>query len=409
MKVFNREITFSKLTNLSKLTPTMAQILEFIQQPRQQIYRTKQEIADWKNALTQAENEKWPNRYLLIKLFNDIIIDSHLSATMQQRKNLTLSRRFKVVGKDGKEIDNLTKLIETKWFRDFLDLSLDSIFWGYSLIQFEDLINDQFKCVELVPRMYVRPEHHIVVNAWSDLDGRDYLEAPFKDWCIGVGKPRDLGLLMKASPVVIWKKAALGAWSDFSDKFGAPALITKTDTTDKPTQDKIDGFMQNFQRNPWARLPKDAIVELLQQNKQDAHKVFDALIERCNSELSKLILGQTGTTAEKSFVGSAEVHERVLDSYASNDEQFIEGVCNYQLIPLLEGLGLKFNGAKIEIDNSEELSLLDQIKIDDVLLKYYDIDEQEILDSYGRKVAKKPEPVDTGFDKVKNELKDLYN
>ena len=38
------------------------------------------------------------------------------------------------------------------------------------------------------------------------------------------------------------------------------------------------------------------------------------------------ILGQTGTTAEKAFVGSAEVHERILQSYGENDEHFIERV-----------------------------------------------------------------------------------
>lgn len=408
MKLFNYDISFSKIENVTKNTPSMADILEFIQQPRQQVYRTKQEITDFKNAVTMAENEFNPNRYLLIKLYNDMVLDSHLTACMQQRKNLTLGRRFKVVGQDGKEIKKLTKIIKTKWFRDMLDLSLDSIFWGYSLIQFEDLINDQFKCVELVPRIYVKPEKHIVVKAWSDIDGQDYLESPFKEWCMGVGNPRDLGLLMKASPIIIWKKAAMGAWSDFSDKFGSPAIIAKTDASDKETQNKIDGFLQNFQRNPWARLPKDALVELLQSSKQDAHQVFDMLIERCNSELSKLILGQTGTTAEKSFVGSAEVHERVLGSYADNDEHFIEGVCNYQLIPLLENLGISFGNARIEADNSEELTILDQIKVDDVLLKYFDINEQEILDTYGRKVTRKVEPKDTGFSGVKNELEEYY-
>lgn len=396
MKLFGLEI--SKIQNASKPMPTMADLLEFIQKPQQQIYRTQQEIVDFKMAVTTAENNYNPNRYLLYKLYNDVILDSHLSACIQQRKNLTLGRDFKVVGKDGKEIEELTKLIKTKWFRDVLDMSLDSIFWGYSLIQFEDLINNSFKCVELIPRLYVKPEKHIVVKAWSDIDGQDYLEEPFVSWCMGVGNPKDLGLLMKAAPLIIWKKNAMGAWSDFQNKFGSPAMIAKTDVSDKASQNKIDEFLANFQRSPYARLPKDSMVEILQTSKQDAHQVFDALIERCNSEISKLILGQTGTTAEKSFVGSAEVHERILGGYGELDEHFIEGVLNYQLIPLMENLGISFNGAKIECDESEDLVALDQIKVDDVLLKYYDIPESEILDSYGRVVTKKVAPVvDKGF------------
>ena len=386
-------LNIEKITNVTKPTPSMADILEFIQKPQQQIYRSRQEIVDYNNAVTNAENKYNPNRYLLYKLYLDVVRDNHLSACIQQRKNLTLSRRFKVVDKAGKEVEALTKLIETKWFRDVLNLSLDSIFWGYSLIQFEDLIKDEFKCVELVPRIYVKPERHIVVKAWSDLDGKDYLEEPFRSWCMGVGVPDDLGLLMKASPLIIWKKNALGAWSDYQNKFGSPAMIVKSDVSDKESQNKIDTFLANFQKTPWARLPKDTLTELLQDTKQDAYKVFDMLIERCNSEISKLILGQTGTVAEKSFVGSAEVHERVLVGYGELDEHFIEGVLNYQLIPLMENLGISFNGCKIECDESEELVALDQIKVDDVLLKYYDIPENEILESYGRIVTKKAEPV----------------
>lgn len=391
MKLFGLEI--NKIQNASKNMPTMADLLEYIQKPQQQIYRTPQEIVDFKMAVTTAENNYNPNRFLLYKLYNDVILDSHLSACIQQRKNITLGKSFKVVGKDDKENEELTKLLKTKWFRDVLDMSLDSIFWGYSLIQFEDLINNSFKCVELVPRLYVKPEKHIVVKAWSDIDGLDYLEGDVANWCMGVGNPKDLGLLMKAAPLIIWKKNAMGAWSDFQNKFGSPAMIAKTDVSDKASQNKIDEFLANFQRSPYARLPKDAIVEILQTSKQDAHQVFDALIERCNSEISKLILGQTGTTAEKSFVGSAEVHERILASYGELDEHFIENVLNYQLIPLMENLGVYFNGGRIECDDSEELVILDQIKVDDVLLKYYDIPEQEILDTYGRVVVKKATPV----------------
>lgn len=409
MKIAGLHIPFTKLENVSRPIPTMADLLEFLQKPQQQIFRTQQEITDFKLALTTAEGEYNPNRYLLYKLYNDVVLDSHLTSCIQQRKNLTLSKKFKVVNGAGEEIPQLTKLIETKWFRDFLDYSLDSIYWGYSLIQFDDLINDSFKAIELVPRIYVKPEKHIVCKNWSDITGEDYLESPFKEWCIGVGRVKDLGLLMKASPLIIWKKNAIGAWSDYQNKFGSPIVQGTTDATDKTTLEKFDAFLANMQRAPWIRLRSNEKVAFTETTKQDAHMVFDALIERCNSEISKLILGQTGTTAEKSFVGSAEVHERILATYAELDEQFINSVCNYQLIPLMDGLGIRFGGAKIVCDNSEELTALDQIKVDAELMKYYDIPESEILDSYGRTVVKKAEPVDTGFGNVKNKLDEYYN
>jgi Protein of unknown function (DUF935). len=56
----------------------------------------------------------------------------------------------------------------------------------------------------------------------------------------------------------------------------------------------------------------DDLIELVESNRSDAYNVFDMMIQRCNSEISKLILGQTGTLDEKAYVGSAEVQERVL-------------------------------------------------------------------------------------------------
>lgn len=395
------------ISSASKNTPNMSDILTVINELYSQIHRSPQEISDFKEATEQAESVYNPNRYLLYKLYNDVVLDSHLTAAIQQRKNLTLSREFKVIKKDGNEDEEMTKLLQTKWFYEFVDLSLDSLFWGHSLVQFEDLLNNSFKCVTLVHRLFVKPEKHIVVKNWSDINGVDYLEPPYSDWCIGVGKPKDLGLLHKASPLVVWKKNAMGAWSDYQNKFGLPPVIGKTDATDKKTQDKFDDMLQNMQRGAWGRFGKNDMIELLQTKNTDAYMVFDQLIERCNTEISKLILGQTGTISEKSFVGSAEVHERVLSNYAENDLHFIESVLNYQLVPMMEKLGVKFNGSKIIVDESEELAPQEQIKIDEVLLKNYDIDPEQIMESYGRDVTVKAQP--EPFGGIKNQLDDLYN
>lgn len=408
MKIFNYDISFSKIVNATKQRPSDADILRSIQQPLQQIYRSKQEIADFKNALLVAENEYQPNRYLLYKLYNDVVLDNHLSAVIQQRKNLTLCKRFKVMNAAGKEDESLTKLLQSKWFYDFVDLSLDSIFYGYSLIQFGDLIKDSFKNVELVPRIYVKPEHHIVTDSWSSWEGDDYLESPYKEWVVGVGKPKDLGLLMKASPLAIWKKNAMGAWSDYQMIFGAPLRTLKSNSNDKVTQARENAFMEQMGHAGWGIIPESAEFEIHQQNRTDAFEVYNQLIERCNSELSKLILLQTGTTAEKSFVGSAEVHERVLDGVAKNDTHFIESVLNYQLIPLMEGLGVNFKGCLIKADAKEELTPLEQIKVDDILLKYFDIDPKEIEETYGRAVVKKAEPVDTSLNETIKQTRNYY-
>lgn len=409
MNILGLNIGFSKVQDVSKERPADANIRRHIQKPQQQVYRIRQDIQKWRNAIATAENYFNPQRYNLYQVYTDVVLDAHLTACMQQRKNLTLSRNFKVVDKQGKENEQKTELIKNKWFRDFLDLSFDSLFWGHSLIQFDSLVDDNFKDVDLIPRIYVKPEKHIVTSSWSAMDGVDYLESPHKEWVIGVGGKRDLGLLMKAAPLIIWKKGAIGAWSVFQDAFGTPLVVGKTNTRDEATRLNMENTIKSLSTGLSVVMDTDDGIEFKETLKQDAHQVFDMLIQRCNSEISKLILGQTSTTDEKAFVGSAEVHERVLQGYEELDQHFIEGVLNYQLVPMLNKLGFGFDGFKIVASKDEDLTIEERLKIDAELLKWYTLPEAYILETYGTPVEKKAEPIDTGLKDVQNRLKGYYS
>lgn len=407
MKIFGYEI--SKATNAAdQKRPAGADIQRRITKPQAQVIRIKTDQARYKIALITAEAIINPNRFQLYQVYKQIELDAHLTAAVQQRKNLTLSRKFKVVDKGHNENEQLTQLLQKKWFYDFIDMALDSLFYGYSLIQFGDLIKDEFANVELVPRIYVKPEFHLVVDNTAALVGTDYTSGQYRDWCIGVGKERDLGLYMKAAPLIIWKQGAMGAWAEYQELFGTPIRIGRTNVRDESTRGNMEEMLKMMGQASYGIFDLNDKLELIETTKADAFQVYNEMIARCNTEISKLILGQTGTMDEKSFVGSAEVMERVLSNYAEQDENFIQGVLNYQLIPLLERHGIMFNGCTICAEDDEDLPLAEAIKIDDVLLKYYDIDPKEIEESYGRKVTKKVEPKINTPGQIKNELDELY-
>jgi len=266
MKILGYTVPFTGVSNVSKPLPDEANVRRNIQKPQQQVYRVRQDILKWRNAITAAESIQNPQRYYLYQVYNDVVLDAHLTACIQQRKNLTLSTSFCVVDKNGKEDEKKTELIETKWFRDFLDLSLDSIFYGHSLIQFDSLVNDNFNEVNLVPRQFVKPEFSIVTKNWGDTVGINYKEAPFNEFCIGVGKPRDLGLLNKVAPLVIWKKNALSAWAQHQEIFGSPIRIGKTSSRDKKTTDNMDNMLKNMGVAAWGRFDTSDIIELIESN-----------------------------------------------------------------------------------------------------------------------------------------------
>lgn len=371
------------------------------------IQRTNNDMGRYKTGVISAENVLNPQRYMLYQVYQGVVLDAHYSACVEQRKNLILSKKFKVV-RNGEIDEKKTALINKKWFYEFNNYALDSMYWGYSLVQFKDIVKDEFSSVELIPRQFVKPEFHIVTKTWTEITGLDYTKEPFKDWVIGIGMPQDLGLLLKASPLIIWKKNALGAWAEFQNIFGVPARIGKTNLKDPTTLNNMVDMLANWGLSQYGVFGKDDIVELIESSNSDAFEVFDKMIERVNSEISKLILGQTSTIAEKSFVGSAEVHERVLDNYAERDEQFIESVHNYQLVPLLKNFGILGEGDYIECDDSEEISKTEKNKLIIELLKTgkYTIPAEYIQEELD--IPVEVAEVQNTVAQVKNELSKYY-
>jgi phage gp29-like protein len=406
MKLFGYNIDFNKVQDVSVNMPKLADIRKRITTPTQ-LYRGFTNIETYKLAVTRAESLTAPQRSELYKVYKNIELDAHLTAAVNQRKNLTLSKDFDVK-LNGEENEELEYIIKQKWFRDFIDYSLDAIYYGHSLIQFDSVVDNAFKSVELVPREYVKPEFHIVTNTYADLSGTDYLEAPYNNWCIGVGKPRDLGLYMKAAPLVIWKKNALGAWSEFVEIFGSPIRIGKTDVRDEETRANMESMLKNMGVASYGVFDTGDLIELVESNRSDAFQVFDMMIQRCNSEISKLILGQTGTLDEKAYVGSAEVQERVLKNVAYNDEFFIEGVLNYQLVPMMTRLGIFPEGVKITVKAEDDLTLIEQSKIDIELIKTgkFTFTPEYLDEKYGSEVIAVNDPTDVV--NIKNRLDNLY-
>lgn len=127
---------------------------------------TKKDIATWRQAWQAAISIDNPNRARLYDIYTDCLVDLHLTGCVGQRKGKTLQKDFRLVGRDGKENPEATKLLQREWFGDFCDLVLDSRFWGHSLIQLGDVVSDEngmrFEGVELVPRKHVCPEYGVI-------------------------------------------------------------------------------------------------------------------------------------------------------------------------------------------------------------------------------------------------------
>jgi phage gp29-like protein len=402
---------YNDIFNFNKPQPERANIRKTIDF-EQQLQRVRQDATKFNIAVQAAESPMYPNRFLLMQTYQQIVLDGQVQSAMLQRKSKVLCKRFMVCGPDGEMDETKTAYFNQKWFYDFQSLALDSIFWGFSCVQFGAIINDKYTSVELIPRIYVVPEFSLVrTNTATVTEGKHFDEAPYNNWCIGVGEKKDLGLLMYLAPYVIWKKNAMAAWAEFAEVFGSPIRIGKTDVRDELTRKNMENMLRNMGVASWAVLDLNDNIELMQASRTDAYAVFDKMVERCNSEISKIILGQTGTTDEKSYSGSANVHESVAEMIAKQDTLKMQFIIEDQLVPMMIRNGFDLTGCTFKYDDSESLPLAEQAKIDVDFLKAGIKLEHEYLEhKYGVEIQDEMEEADEEEEviKIENRLRNLY-
>ena len=349
---------------------------------------TKKDVGMWRQAWQMAINVDNPKRQNLYDIYTDCMVDGHLQGCIGQRKGMVLRQKFRLVTADGKENEKATAIFEREWFNDYCGLALDSRFWGHSLVQFGDIVKTDdglsFSGVELVPRKHVCQEHGMLLRNMGDdwRSGIPYREGELASWCLEIGKPYDLGLLLMCAPQCISKKNMLGFWDMFGEIFGAPMRIAKATTTDDSERKKIEDALENMGNAFWGLFPDGTEIDIKESSRGDAYNVYDKRVDRCNSELSKGILNQTMTIDAGSSLSQSETHLDVFENIIEADKKMLAYNVNDHLLPFMKQHGFPVAGLRFEWDDTAAFTPSEQREMERVLLEYYEIDPQYFIDKY---------------------------
>ncbi len=327
------------ITASKRISPTL--------KPTQPIH-TEIELQELKNAIRYAQDTNTYNRTKLLTIYERIIKDSHLKSQIRTAKLSVLKSDFSIL-RNGNEDAKSKKLFNTGWFEQFIELSLDAEFWGHSLIEFSQINeNGHFFDTKIIPRQYVKPEKGIVVLEPQDEKGIAYRDLATKLALIEVGETHNLGLLEIAAKEVIIKNYARSDWSQASENYGMPLLKIKTNTTDSKELDSLQNMAENFSSRGYIIIGTDDEADIIQTRTTDFFKIYLENMRNCDENISKLINGQTGTSDEKAFVGSANVHERILNDYTISRLRKIQNIINDKLIPFLIKWGYPLENCKFQ-------------------------------------------------------------
>jgi SPP1 gp7 family putative phage head morphogenesis protein len=350
------------------------------------IYKAKT-IDDWATAIMAATNPDDPRRGLLMRFYESLKLDLHLMSCIENRILPIQCAPFRLVDKAGKEDLEAHKLLEKPWFMDLIKLILNHIYEGTKLIELISL-NDKGELAEVkeIPQSNFLPGKGMIVTEEYDTNGVSYKEGVYSNYYVQIGNDYSLGLLCTVSMVVLAKKLGLGSWMSYIEKFGVPPVFAITERMDAKRLEELYDMLSAFRSNHFAILQGSERIEIPNNQNADGYQSFKELNAFCNSEISKFFLGGTGTTDEKAFVGSAEVHERLLKYRHQVDKLILKYYLNEEILPRLVKLSSVYAplaNLSFEFDDTESLTLKEKIAAVKDLGNLFNFDAEKIAEITG--------------------------
>lgn len=351
-----------------------------------------QTLESWKSAVMLATDPDNPDKTALWTLYKNQWTDSHLESTIETRIAKTQQSPFKLVEKTTKERDiEEEKKFKTLWFQDFIKIVLEYKFDGTKLIEAFKTNEEGFLTeITEIEQPYFNAKKGIILKEPGQTSGDDYRNGPLSNYYIQVGKNyKDLGIRSLIAPIILAKKLGLGSWLDFIEKYGVPPLFVTTDREDDDRLLELFEMATNFKSNNFMigrGTEKFEIPNISSTNSQEA---FDGLIKRADNEVSKRILGGTGLTDEKGFVGSVEIQFELAQFRFTSDKILVRNYVNEKLIPLLIKLSPVYSSLAnfdFEWDDEDEMTVEKVIKIVSALGQYFDFDPEQIEQITGLKI-----------------------
>lgn len=151
------------------------------------------------------------------------------------------------------------------------------------------------------------------------------------------GLPLRGGLARPVAWYYLFKNFDIRNWVQFSENYGKPIRIGKygpgATETEKAT---LLRAVQNVLSDAAAIIPDSMLIDLIEAKITGNVDLFERLAGWIDAQVSKVVLGQTGTTDVGQHVGTADAHERVRgDIEAADADQLAVTLTRDLAIPIV--------------------------------------------------------------------------
>lgn len=324
--------------------------MEFEEVQRERLY---EEIAsrphawDWSGSLGLLSDPDPVLRKLETgdEILESLTADGHLISVIQSRKAKTISREFKFESgriegeKPGPRAEKLLSDFKADLERIDLDILisgiLDAPLYGMTPIEIIWEPSDsriRITNLKCLPSRWFgfdddnNPRFKSIYNQWEGV------EVPFGKFVFArhyptYDNPYGLRLLSRCFWPVALKKGGLKFWSVLAEKYGMPYLIGEY-RQGAPLGEQQEMLNKLFQmvQDACAVIPSGGTVKILETASKASADIHKTLVETMNSEISKVVQGQTLTTeiGSKGSFAAGKVHEGILDDFRQSDQKLVK-------------------------------------------------------------------------------------
>ncbi len=177
------------------------------------------------------------------------------------------------------------------------------------------------------------------------------------------GLPIRVGLARPVALFYLCKILVLKSWVQFAQVFGFPLRLGRYgNEATKDEKEKLLRAVRNIAQDAAAIIPENMRIEFQSTDVRGNVTVFESLAAYFDKQVSKAVLGQTGTTDVGQHVGTANAHERVRDDIEAADAAQLSATLNRDLVRPLVDLNLgprkRYPTLKVAREEKEDVSAL---------------------------------------------------
>ncbi len=279
-----------------------------------------------------------------LDIFDRMLLDGHISAMLELRKAGTITRDYNIVPADNSK--EAQKIADFVWdcldgidIATIIEPALTAIEYGFAVLEVVwKLENGRWMPKEIIDcdqtDFAFKPDGTPVLL--RPFQGQRVLDTPYKFIIVRHAprkrNPYGTPILSRCYWAWQFKKAGLRFWVTMLEKFGVPTVLALFSETDPEVAQErariIANALSNIQND--AALAISNVDEIQTLESKGKGEDFQALIQLCNAEISKAIVGQvlTSDIGDRGSYALAKVHQDIFNMIVRRDTRMVARAVN---------------------------------------------------------------------------------